>query len=170
MATMSFSEAIMQCLRKYVGFSGRATRPEYWYWTLAMMAIVASLRVLTFLIPDIAEVLAVVEVLFALAVFLPTLAVTARRLHDIGKSGWWQLAWIIIVGMSVPIVVLGATLAFGLAFLSWWLGDSSFAAVGIVMLIVGLVPFAGTWLWVIAWLARPGDAGANSHGPDPRAA
>ena len=160
----------MQCLRKYVGFSGRATRPEYWWWMLGIAVVFIVLGVLTFLIPDAAGVLSTAEVLFGLAVALPTMAVTARRLHDVGKSGWWQLPWLIVGGVSAIVMVVGAALAFGLAFLGSLFGDSGLTAIGYVVLIVGLVPYAGTWLWIIAWLARPGDAGANSHGPDPRAA
>lgn len=170
MATMSFSEAIMQGLRKYAGFGGRATRPEYWWWMLGIWAVFIVLGALTILIPDAAGVLSMAEMLFGLAVALPTMAVTARRLHDIGKSGWWQLPWLIVGSVSAIVLVVGAVLAFGLAFLGDLLGDSGLTTVGYVVLIVGLVPYAGTWLWIVAWLARQGDAGANSHGPDPRAA
>ncbi len=134
---------------------------------LGVAAVSIVLDVLGFVV---SEFLFILSSLFGLAVFLPTLAVTARRLHDIGKSGWWQVVWIVVGLPSAVVVVLGAVLAFGLALLGSLFGDSGLTGIGFVVLIVGLVPFAGTWLWVIAWLARPSDAGANSHGPDPRAA
>ena len=162
---MSLQEAIGSVCAKYVDFSGRATRAEYWWWTLATTAIVVVLGVLASFLP----VLYTVEPLFALAIFLPTWAVTMRRLHDIGKSGWWILPWIIVGSVSGIIVVVGAVLAFGLAFLGDLLGDGGLTAIGYVVLIVGLVPYAGTLLWIVVWLSRQGDAGANRYGPDPRA-
>ena len=162
---MSLPEAIAQCLRKYVGFGGRATRAEYWWWMLATTACAVILGALGSIFP----ILYAAEALFAFAIFLPTWAVTSRRLHDIGKTGWWTVAWIIIGSVSGIIMLVGAVLAFGLAFLGDLLGDGGLAVVGYVVLIIGLVPYAGTWLWMIAWLARQGDAGSNRHGPDPRA-
>ena len=167
--SMSLPGAIAQCLRKYAGFSGRATRAEYWWWTLATTVCILILGALAFLLPDAALTMSLVESLFILAIFLPTWAVTMRRLHDIGKSGWWILAWIFIGSVSGIIMLVGAVLAFGLAFLGDLLGDGGLAAIGYVVLIIGLVPYAGTLLWMIAWLARQGDAGSNRHGPDPRA-
>ena len=164
MPMMSFPGAIGQCLRRYVGFSGRATRAEYWWWTLATTACVVLLGILGTMVP----MLYAVEVLFALAIILPTLAVTARRLHDIGKSGWWILAWIFVGGVSSTIAAIGAALAFGLAFLDAFLGDGGLAAIGYVVLIVGLVPTVAIYIWIIAWLARQGNAGPNRHGEDPR--
>ena len=166
---MSFTGAIAQCLRKYVGFSGRATRAEYWWWTLATTFIIVVFGLLAPFLSGAAGILSIAAVLFALATFLPTLAVTMRRLHDIGKSGWWILAWIIIGSVSGIILLSGAVLAFGLALLSDLLGDDRLVAIGFVVLIIGLVPYAGTLLWMIAWLARQGDAGSNCHGPYPRA-
>ena len=166
---MSLPEAIAQCLRRYAGFSGRATRAEYWWWELATTACIIILGVLAFLLPDAAGTLSVVESLFVLAILLPTWTVTVRRLHDIGKSGWWILTWMILGSVSGIIMVVGAVLAFGLAFLGDLLGEGGLTAIGYVVLIVGLVPHVAIWLWVIVWMARQGDDGANRHGPDPRA-
>ncbi len=77
---MKFKEAVTVCLNKYADFTGRARRSEFWYWQLS--AFVALLIFSN--IPILGE-------LVILALLLPTLAVTTRRLHDIGKSGWLQL-------------------------------------------------------------------------------
>jgi uncharacterized membrane protein YhaH (DUF805 family) len=84
---MTFGDSIKVCFSKYADFSGRATRPEFWWWVL--FTFLSSL-VLGF-ISDI------VSGLFSLAVLIPSIAVGARRLHDIDKSGWWQLIWFIPV-------------------------------------------------------------------------
>lgn len=89
---MGFQDAIKKCFTNYVGFTGRAARSEYWYWVL--FVVLASIG-LSFLSQDLASI-------FSLAVLLPGIAVGARRLHDIGKSGWWQLlGFIPLLGWAV---------------------------------------------------------------------
>lgn len=92
---MDFTAAIRTCLHKYVDFSGRAARPEFWWWVLAYFGGVAIAGVFDAAVFRRSD--ALFSGLFALAVFLPTLAVAARRLHDTGRSGWWQLLWLIPV-------------------------------------------------------------------------
>jgi uncharacterized membrane protein YhaH (DUF805 family) len=90
---MNFSQAISTCFSKYATFTGRASRPEFWWFFLfqILISIVASM---------FGEV---VNGLVSLALLLPALAVGARRLHDIGKSGWWQLIALTIIGLLVLI-------------------------------------------------------------------
>jgi uncharacterized membrane protein YhaH (DUF805 family) len=85
---MEFGQAISTCLSKYASFSGRATRPEFWWFFLfqVLASLTASL---------IAEWLNGVVVL---ALLLPGLAVGTRRLHDIGRTGWWQLIMLTGIG------------------------------------------------------------------------
>jgi uncharacterized membrane protein YhaH (DUF805 family) len=95
---MDIVEAVKTCFSKYATFSGRASRPEYWWWTL--FVILGS--VATAMVSDL------LSGLFSLAVLVPFLAVAARRLHDIGRSGWWQLVgfipllgWIVMIYWTV---------------------------------------------------------------------
>ena len=85
---MEFGQAISTCLSKYANFSGRATRPEFWWFFL--FQVLASLA--ASLIGDW------LNGVVALALLLPGLAVGARRLHDIGKTGWWQLIMLTGIG------------------------------------------------------------------------
>ena len=87
---MTFFQAINTCLNKYIVFSGRAKRSEYWYWRLfeLILALVSfRLDTIFFASKDLGS--------FSLFVFfftfLPGLAVSIRRLHDVGRSGWWLL-------------------------------------------------------------------------------
>jgi uncharacterized membrane protein YhaH (DUF805 family) len=91
---MNFQEAVKTCFSKYVDFSGRASRSEYWWFVLAyvIVAIVAGF------------IHEIVYGLVVLAFLLPMLAAGARRLHDIGKSGWYLLIHLIpVIGILVLI-------------------------------------------------------------------
>ena len=90
---MNFGQAISTCFSNYATFSGRASRPEFWWFFLfqILVSIAASL------LGD------VVAGLMSLAMLLPALAVGARRLHDIGKSGWWQLIMLTVIGLLLLI-------------------------------------------------------------------
>ena len=90
---MNFGQAISTCFSRYATFSGRASRPEFWWFFLfqILVSIAASM------LGDI------VAGLVSLALLLPALAVGARRLHDIGKSGWWQLIMLTVIGLLLLI-------------------------------------------------------------------
>src|SRR5258708_26059788 len=80
---MNFVDAIEACFVKYANFKGCASRPEFWWWFVFTLVVTAMLRALSY---NLATV-------FSFATFLPSIAVTARRLHDIDRSGWWQLLY-----------------------------------------------------------------------------
>ena len=92
---MNFTQAIQSGFRNYVGFSGRAPRSEYWYWVLFafLVSIVSS-------IIDYVTGIPVLYLLTSLALFLPGLAVTIRRLHDLDHSGWWFLLIFSVCGAT----------------------------------------------------------------------
>lgn len=99
---MSFQEAVSDAFNKYVDFSGRSSRSAYWYWTLfaflVFMVTYAICLAIGTLIP---------YYLVALALFLPGLAVFVRRMHDVGRSGWWYFIVLIpLIGAIVLIVWL----------------------------------------------------------------
>ena len=102
---MSFADAVRICLSKYVDFSGRARRSEYWWFTLfnVLVGIVAS--IIDAVIGTRWGSFGLIEALTSLALLLPGLAVGVRRLHDTSRSGWWILIGIIpIVGWIVLLV------------------------------------------------------------------
>lgn len=94
--TVSYNlvSAVKSCLKRYVQFSGRACRSEYWYWTLATIVLAFILAFVTGDFSNPEGESSLVSDLYSLAIFLPGLAVFVRRMHDIGRSGWnylWNL-------------------------------------------------------------------------------
>ncbi|WP_297576767.1 DUF805 domain-containing protein [uncultured Deefgea sp.] len=86
---MKFEDSIRVCFSKYADFKGRAVRSEYWWWVLFTVLAGAVLSMAGETVSGV----------FSLLTLLPTLAVGARRLHDINRSGWWQLIWFLpIIG------------------------------------------------------------------------
>ncbi len=97
---MNMSEAVRTVLSKYATFSGRAARPEFWWWVLATVLVSIVLNVLDHA-AGMGE-LSPLSSLFGLFILVPQIAVAVRRLHDIDRSGWWLLIGLLpIVGWLV---------------------------------------------------------------------
>jgi uncharacterized membrane protein YhaH (DUF805 family) len=100
---MGFGEAIRSGFSNYVGFSGRAPRSEYWYWTLfvILVSIVASIL-------DVAifpfHQLSPLSTIASIVLLLPGIAVGARRLHDMDHTGWWLLIMLTGIGAFVLLI------------------------------------------------------------------
>jgi uncharacterized membrane protein YhaH (DUF805 family) len=84
-----------EVLKKYAEFSGRARRKEYWMFFLFNMLIAFAIGLVTGFIGGVAGIGAslanVANVIYSLFVLIPGLAVGVRRMHDLGRSGWWLL-------------------------------------------------------------------------------
>ena len=97
---MGFTDAVRSGFENYVNFSGRSSRPAYWWWVVfaILVGIVANLL-------DFAIDVTIFSILVGLALFLPGLAVAVRRLHDTDRSGWWILIGLIpVIGFIVLLV------------------------------------------------------------------
>lgn len=94
---MDFAESVKTCFRKYATFDGVASKSEFWWWALFNLIGSICLGIINDKL----------SLAFTVATFLPYLAVTSRRLHDTGRSGWAQLVGVIpIIGWIVIIVWL----------------------------------------------------------------
>ena len=146
MAHVGFGGAIATCLRKYVVFRGRARRPEYWYWLLfqVLLTILAlALDAATF-----DRTWGPFHLTADLGLFLPTLAVMVRRLHDTDTSGWW-----------VVIPLIG-----GIAILT--MRAIAIPPIGAVAIPpIALIALIG-WIALFVQTCRRGTAGANRFGPE----
>lgn len=100
---MNFTQAISSGFNNYVNFAGRAARSEFWYW--ALFAALASLAgELIDLALFTSSTFTPVQTLVNLALFLPGLAVSVRRLHDLDRTGWWLLLIFTVIGIIVLLV------------------------------------------------------------------
>lgn len=94
----------VKCLKNYVTFDGRARRKEFWFFMLVSII----LGIIVQIIDAILGTDKILNGVLNLALFLPSLAVGTRRLHDVGRSGWWQLLVLTIIGI-IPLIIWWAS-------------------------------------------------------------
>ncbi len=99
---MSMFQAVDSVFSNYCKFSGRSRRSEYWYFTLFNLLITGFMSARAGSSPYMAQILSV----YSLAVMIPGLAVTVRRLHDTGRSGWRCLLYLVPFGAFFLLVWL----------------------------------------------------------------
>ena len=100
---LGFPESVVRCIRKYATFRGRATRAEYWWFSLfnTLLGMVVYAAVQHLMGTEAADGAASIV---QLVLFLPMLAVGVRRLHDIDFRGWWMLLGLTVVGI-IPLII-----------------------------------------------------------------
>ena len=142
-------KAIRSCLRQYAGLSGRAPRSEFWWWSICagLVLVVVSMVLIGMEEGDLEGTA------LWLAFFIPSLAVTVRRLHDTDWSGWWALS----------TALCGAVPAYGAAFGPYALG----VALGSDAVLLPYAAASAVSLVVLIRMFFPGSRGDNRFGPDP---
>jgi len=108
---MPFGEAIATCFRKYADFTGRAARPEFWWF--ALFVFLVQLALLAIVGPSVADTdpgetssLVILALLVSLALVLPYLAAMVRRLHDTDRSGGFVFVGLIPLAGGIILIVL----------------------------------------------------------------
>lgn len=101
---MNFAESVTTCLTKYSTFEGVASRSEFWwfqlFYNIAMtLGVILDGNMENYLNRETGYF----EIIFLLIFLMPSIAVSCRRLHDVGKSGWWQLIAITVIGL-IPLI------------------------------------------------------------------
>ncbi|HEV8407352.1 MAG TPA: DUF805 domain-containing protein [Sphingomicrobium sp.] len=147
MADLNPLEWAVRPLKHYADFNGRASRAEYWWFYLLTVVVGIPLR----LIDEALDTRHILTIIADLGLFLPWLAVTARRLHDTNRSGGWMLVYVAV------FAVIGVLVA----------GAFSISAVGSTSLVVGgLLALAAVAVFLV-FMILPGTEGPNRYGPDP---
>ena len=175
-------EWMLMPLKRYADFSGRSRRMEFWMWQVAkflfsmvMWVVIVVLFGAAFATmgptKDPASIAAVgggvvivllIACIIGLAIFIPDLAVSVRRLHDTNRTGWWILAP--VGSYFLTFIIAGGAMAV--------VGGSSdpgagMAAAGILALVCMLVTF-GLCIMLIIFYFMEGTPGPNRYGPDPK--
>ena len=106
---MNFQTSIKTCFNKFAVFSGRASRSEFWFFVLfgilgGIITSIIDVMILGYPFEENGPI----NLIFSVALIIPSISVAARRLHDINKSGWWQLLWITIIG-GILLIIWHAT-------------------------------------------------------------
>ncbi len=100
---MNIIDAYKFCIKNYGNFEGRARRSEYFGFALTNFLIVLGILVLGWIIP----LLLFLIPLYVLGTIIPAIAALVRRLHDVGKSGWWYfIAFVPLIGGIWLLVLL----------------------------------------------------------------
>lgn len=144
---MDFPTAIKTCLvEKYATFEGRASRSEFWFFILflSIISIIMDAALASF--PNIFMVS--LYVIKSLALFLPNIAVVARRLHDGDNSGWWQIIPIIPAFFVFFFLVVGV-------------GGSVFG----IFAVIGGISTVILGIALLVFLIQKGTEGENRFGP-----
>ena len=194
---MSNWPLMLQPLQKYAEFNGRSRRSEFWLWVLFRMLVGMALGTVLSTVmmsnmlplmsnphPDVQQIMphyfaTMMTVmpfysLINIALLLPTLAVGVRRLHDIGRTGWWLIMPHIVAfaGLLVFFIICGTQIA-----LMIHAGDSKMSdeqgfkfamtLIGSVFLCVFL-PMAIAWITMLVFFVTEGKRGPNRFGNDPK--
>jgi uncharacterized membrane protein YhaH (DUF805 family) len=143
-------------LENYADFTGRASRAEYWWYALALIAAFIVLRIVESIF-GIGHMLfysyGPLSALLWLATIVPSIAVGVRRLHDTNHSGYWLLICLVPYALMIAAGIMAAT------------GGGLLAMIGLMGLI-GLVALVGA-LVLLYFMVIPGNAGDNEYGPPP---
>ena len=169
---MSFGEAIKSVFSKYATFSGRARRSEYWFFYLFSFLVNLALSCIPFI--------SALSFVWSLAILIPSLAVTVRRFHDIGKSGWNYLFIVIpelfLIGYLFYFIFRVIKEMIDAGFKFYNITNNIEAIVDRIMLhgsdlhtlgILAFIDIAFTILWLI-WMTRDSQPGENQWGPNPK--
>ena len=140
---MGYREAVTFCIQDYYTFSGRARRPEFWWFFLFVVVGTLLLSAVDAVIFGEGMLLGL-NGLFGLLTFLPQIAVSWRRMHDTGRPGWFNLLPVVPI---IPLLMIDP--------------------VGPVPELVLLCGSVALVIVVLVWLVLPSQSGENRFGPEP---
>jgi uncharacterized membrane protein YhaH (DUF805 family) len=140
---VGFGEAIKLYFKNYVNFRGRSTRSEYWFGYLFVFIVGLCVNAVTEILKttlgsDALVITSIISLAESAVFLLPNLSSMVRRLHDIGKSGWWVLGTILIAiggaGFMIATAVTGSREAVGAVFCATFIFLVTYAIIMIIFL------------------------------------
>lgn len=150
----------LTCIKKYVTFEGRARRKEYWMFILFNVIFMFAAMLLDVVLfgasPTNPAKPRYLSSLFGLFVFLPSLTAMVRRLHDIGRSGWWVAGYYGLSIFCAILITVGGILALG--------GKG----IGGLFTIGGALAILVAAVWMIVWMCKDSQPETNKYGPNPK--
>ena len=152
---MNFGDAVGEGFFNYANFGGRAARAEYWWWALFAAAVVLVAYVLDLLVFGGWSIAPFLLVCW-LALLLPGLSVTVRRLHDTGRSGWWILIPTGLAFLASALTIGGVTLS-----------PQETPPTGLLLVIgLSMIICIGSSILLLVWMCLPSVPGNNEYGPN----
>ena len=162
----------LYCLQHYADFGGRASRSEFWYFRLINVLNFIGIYLIIVTIKIVIGIdLGFLILASPIALFIPNFAVTARRLHDTNRSGWWQLLTI-ITGLIISGLVI--TFVYLLFFCAIWGEDMRGFSIFMekkplsVLLFVSIICHIAAKILLLVWYCRDSQQGVNRFGPNPK--
>jgi uncharacterized membrane protein YhaH (DUF805 family) len=159
---MDFSTAVKTCFNKFVDFSGRARRSEFWFFYLFTVLVSFAINILLMFDMFLGfPLFGIFGGLASLALILPTLAVTVRRLHDTGRSGWNIVWWLVLPGLVafIAAIILGINAVFAAGSDPLTAGLALLGIIGVAL----LLPLAG-YIVMFVFMVLDSHPGENKYG------
>lgn len=163
---LNFTEALKICFKKYFDFTGRARRSEYW-WFVLFTCVVSMVCSFIDGILKVAMDIEFVNIVVCALLYIPGMTVVFRRLHDVGRSGWWSGLSYILLAISILCVLFMTGFDFNLLMDS----ESMFRTLSGTQKLIALLPFIGSMVLcfiVFVFSLRDSHRGENKYGRSPK--
>ena len=159
----------LYCLQHYADFNGRARRSEYWFFQLFNFLIAIGIYLIVLAIKGVTGVnLGFLNSVYSLAVLIPSLAVSARRLHDTNRSGWWQL-----LTFATTLITFVLMLIFIYPLFTNGMNEHAFSICMeqkglLVLLCISIMFHLAAGFLLLVWYCFDSQQGVNRFGPNPK--
>lgn len=159
----------LYCLQHYADFNGRARRSEYWFFQLFNFLIAIGIYLIVLAIKGVTGVnLGFLSTVYSIAVIIPNLAVSARRLHDTNRSGWWQL-----LTFATTLITFVLMLIFIYPLFVNGMNDYAISICMeqkglLVLLCISIIFHLAAGILLLVWYCFDSQQGVNRFGPNPK--
>ena len=174
---MGFVEAVTTCIKKSFVFKGRARRSEFWWWTLFSFIIGLAVSFVADEIPDDNLLLTLLftfgMLAFCIYLGIANFAVSTRRLHDIGRSGWWYGATLIfgvVWAVWIVVKIVGSVVGMGVDNID--VESDAFALTLLKemwdVILIPYILYIAYSILLLVWYCKDSQPGANKYGENPK--